>query len=400
MDYFTKLPNEILIEIFECCRLLPLTLVCQKFAEVIGNSPALMKKVILVISEKISVPNLLNAERKYIAVYFKFNYKIKTDCLKLFHKFNGIKSLEFTRCIIQADLFLKILEVLPDLESLSIYSTFLSNKSDLEQFEPPQMMRLNRLSLRNSEETFLEYLYNSSLKSLYIGFSSRYSTKTIENFLQTQSKVKVIEYLSVPSFDDSLMKVILQDMKNLEKLHLACDKIDMNLVGNLNLTNYSVKSLNLYGNFPNACDINIILNFFKNLLNLEIEMNNMLEPANILQMPSSLQSLSIAHCSGDYFNAISIRNLKKLQLTDANFTAEEWSRFASRNPAIEFIAIKDESTSNEIFTGICLNFPFLNRFEISYDPERLTPDIQDFISSENFPQNIKTLKLTQRNNNS
>lgn len=398
MDYFTKLPNEILIDIFEFCRLLPLSLVCKKFAEVIGSSPALLKKINLVISEKISFSNLKNAERKYNAVYFKFNYKINADCLDVFHKFKGIKSLEFTRCIIQANLFLKILEVLPNLESLSIFSTFLLNKSDLEEFEPPQLTNLKRLSLRNSEETFLEYLHNSSLKSLYIGFSSRYSAKTIENFLQTQSKVKVIEYLSVPLFDDSLMKIILQDMNNLEKLHLECDKIDMNLVGNLNLSNNSVKSLNLYGNFPNAGDINIILNFFKNLLNLEIEMNNKLEPANILQLPSSLQSLSIAHCSGDYFNSISLRNLKKYQTTDANFTAEEWSRFASRNPAIEFLAIKDESTSNEIFTEICLNFPFLNRLELFYDPERLTPEIQDFISSENFPRNIKTLKLKQRNN--
>lgn len=393
MDYFTNLPNEILLDVFEHCRLLPLTLVCRKFNEIISNSPTLLKRVNLVISEKIPASNLVKSKRQHQAVLFKFNYKITEDSLDAFNKFQGIKSLEFMRCLINADLFLKMLEALPNLETLSIYTTFLKNK---EKIDPPRLMNLKRLNFRNSDEKFLEYLQNSELRSLYVGFPPQSSNKILEEFLKSQTKVRAIEYLSVASVDDSLIKIIAQDMGNLTKLHLESDKIDMNLVGNLEIVNNSVKFLSLYGDFQNPGDINVVLSFFKSLEDLEIEMNNKLEPANILQLPNKLKSLSIIHCSGDYFNSITIRNLKIFKTTDGNFTSEEWSRLASRNPSIESITVKDESMTNETFRTISIDFQALKHFEMFFDPQRLTPDILDFIFDASFPRNIQILKIIQR----
>lgn len=358
-----------------------------------------MKKVSLVISEKISSSVLVESERTHQAVYFKFNYKIIDECLDIFSEFAGIKSLELMRCIVNADLFLKMLEALPKLETLSIYTTYLKDKDQLKMFEPPQLINLKRLNFRNSDEQFLGFLHNSSLHNLYIGYSAQYSAKTLVDFLRSQPKVKIIDYLSVASVDDSLMTLVTQDMQNLEKVHLESDKLDMSLIGNLELFNNSVRSMNLYGDFSQAADINVVLNFFKSLKVLEIEMNNGLEPANILQMQQltpKLESLFITHCSGDYFNAIHLRNLKRLKLTDGSFLADEWSRFANRNTSIETIIIKDESMTNDVFRTICLEFRNLKHFEIFYDPQRLTHEILDFIFDTNFPSNIQTLKVTQR----
>jgi hypothetical protein len=397
MDHFTKLPNEILLDIFEHCRVLPLTIVCRKFNDIIRNSPVLMRKVNLLISEKVPVASLVKSERQHQGIQFKFNYKITGDCLEVFNQFQGIRSLEFTRCIVDANLFMKMLGALVNLETLSIYTTFLQKANEMEKFDPPRLAKLKRLNYRNSDEKFLKFLLNSSLESLYIGYASQNSSDLLEDFLKSQRKVKEIEYLSVASIDNSLMEIIAQDMGILEKLHLESDKIDMSLVANLEIVNRSLNFLNLYGDFTTPGDMNFILNFFKGLEGLELEMNNRLEPANILQLPSSLKSLSIIHCSGDYFNAVGLRNLRRFKITDGSFTAEEWLRFAGRNPSIESIVIKDESTTDEVFRTIVLNFPSLQRLEVFYDPQRLTPDILDFIFSENFPSSLKFLKISQRN---
>lgn len=399
MNYFSKLPNEILVDIFERCRVLPLVLVCMKFNEIISKSPTLMKKISLVISEKISASNLVKSERIHQAVYFKFNYKITDECLDILAEFSGIKSLELMRCIVNADLFLRMLEALPNLETLSIYTTYLKNKDHMKTFEPPRLMKLKRLNFRNSDEKFLEFLNNSTLQSLYVGFPAQYPTKILVDFLQCQPKLKTIEYLSIASVEASLMTLIAQEMQSLEKLHLESDKLDMSAIGSLELCNTSVQSLNLYGDFSQAADINIVLNFFKSLRVLEIEMNNKLEPANIFQLQqktTKLNSLFITHCSGDYFNTIQLRNLKHLKLTDSAFTADEWSRFASRNPSIEKIIIKDDSITNDLFRTICLEFGNLKHLEMFYDPQRLTREILDFICNTNFPCNIRFLKVTQR----
>jgi F-box-like len=399
MDYLSKLPNEILLDLFEYCRVLPLFLVCKKFNQVISNSPALMRKISLVISEKISSSTLVKSERSHQAAYFKFNYKITDDCLEILTEFSGIKSLELMRCIVPADVFLKMLKALPNLETMSIYTTYLKNKEHLKSFEAPRLTKLKRLNFRNSDEKFLDFLRNSSLKSLYIGYPAQYSTKILVDFLKLQRKLRTIEYLSVASVDDSLMNLIAQDMPNLEKLHIECDKLDMSLIGGLELSNSSVLSLNLYGDFSQAADINVVLNFFKNLKVLEIEMNNKLEPANILQLQQltpKVASLFITHCSGDYFDSIQLRNLKQLKLTDASFSADEWSRLSTRNPSIEKIVIKDESITDEVFRIICLEFRNLKHLEMFYDPQRLTPEILDFVCDTNFPPNIRFLKITQR----
>lgn len=397
MDYFSSLPNEILLDIFEYCKLLPLVLVCKKFNEVISRSPILMRKISLVISEKTPALKLLQSERSHRAIFFKFNYKITEECLEVLTTFSGIKSLELMRCIVKADLFLRMLTSLPNLETLSIYTTYLKNVEEISDFEPPELRKLKRLNFRTSDEKFLRFLHKSSLESLYVGYPVQYSIKTLLDFLQTQPNIKTIEYLNVACVDAALMTLITQHLSSLENLHLESDKLDMNLIGSLELSNTSVKSLNLYGNFNQAADLNIVISFFRNLKFLEIEMNNMLEPAVVQHLPSKLQSLSITLCSGDYFNAIQLNSLKRLKLSEGSFTADEWSRFASRNPSIETIVIKDETITNEVFRLICLEFRKLSHLELFYDPQRLTLEILDFICDENFPRNIRFLRITQRN---
>lgn len=397
MDYFSSLPNEILVEVFEYCKLLPLSLVCRKFNEVISCSPTLMRKISLVISEKTPALKPAQSERSHRAIYFKFNYKINESCLEILTTFSEIKSLELMRCIVKADLFLQMLKLLPNLEMLSIYTTYLRNAEEIKDFEPPELKKLKRLNFRTSDEKFLKCLHKSSLESLYIGYPAQYSMKTLLDFLQTQSNIKAIEYLNVACVDASLMTLITQDLPRLENLHLESDKLDMNLIGSLELFNTSVKFLNLYGNFSHAADSNVVLSFFKSLEVLEIEMNNMLEPAIVQQFSPKLQSLSIILCSGDFFNAIQLNSLKRLKLSDGSFTADEWSRFAVRNPSVESIVIKDESITNEIFRHICLEFRNLKHLELFYDPQRLTQQIIDFICAESFPRNIQSIRISQRN---
>jgi hypothetical protein len=128
-------------------------------------------------------------------------------------------------------------------------------------------------------------------------------------------------------------------------------------------------------------------------------MNNILEASNVIQLQQqapNLESLIITNCSGDYFNNLRFRNLKHLKLTDANFSVEEWTRFADRNPLIEKVVVKDEYINNEIFRIICLEFRNLKHLELNYDPQKLTIEILDFIFDSNFPSNIRILKIAQR----
>lgn len=408
MSLFESLPNEILLEIFEYCKVMPLMRVCTKFKALIVNAPQLMRKVNLIITEKSSFAVLTKIERNIQSVYFKFHYKIDESCLKLFETFSNVKSVEFVRCIVSVNVFVKMLLALPHLESLSIYATHLRGKDDIweelwSQMEHPALTRLKSINFRNSDIGFLQFLKGAQIETLSALLPSQYSPDDLVSFLQSQKNIKTIESLSVSRVDDVLISTLLRDFKDLKKLHLECDRIDMASVSELELSNTSVEYLNLCGYPESDGDLNAqylkVVSFFKGLKTLEIEMNNQLEPDLIAQLHSTfarLDTLMITHCLGEYFNYLALPNLKCLQLTDGTPTIDSWTHFSQRNPSIESLTINDESITSEVFRAICTEFRNLKHLEMNYDPQRLTPEILDFICSDDFPRNIRSLKVTQR----
>lgn len=397
MDFLTKLPNELIIEIFEYCKVLPLTLVCKKFNEVIGNSTTLMRKVSLTVSEKSDGKTLSSSRRKHQSVSFKFNYKISESFVNVLDSYE-IKSLELLRCIVTWNVFLKLLKATPELESLSIFTTFLKNVEEMSSFEPPQLTKLKKLNMRNSAPKYLNFLTKAPLEKVLLVIDERTNESTID-FLKQHPSIKAFDYFHVNVIEDTLFTVLIQETKSLDRLHLEADCVDMSCVRDLNVRNTTVKHLNICNTTKMPNDYNRLLEFFKNVKSVEIEMNTALEAGHIVQLQQQwpeLESLSITHCRGDYFSYVQFNSLKELVLTDGAYSTDEWSRFASRNQTIEKIIIKDESTSDDIFRTLCNEFRHLKHLEINYDPERLTSDVMNFICDPLFPSNIRFLKIVQR----
>ena len=397
MVFLSELPSEILEQIFEYCKILPLTLVCQKFSDVIDKSPKLMKKLELIYSEKFDPVKVAESKRKYQSIHFKFNYKINKECLEVLTRFN-FKSLQLVRCIIDAQLFLQFLESLPNLETLLIFTTHLKNKDNFKLSDPPTR-RLKYFNYRNSDIGFLAYLKNSKIKKFSTSPAFQYPIEATTNFIRDHSEISFIDPLLVNQIDDSLLICLAQNMKNLTKLYIH-DTLKMEVVRNLELTNTTVQHLIIYSEPQEGGAFNFIVGIFRGVKILEIEMNQYLEEAKILRLKQqlpSLESLSIIDCSGDYFQHLQLRNLKHLTLNDGNFTSDDWVTMANRNPSLESIILKDESMTDETFRTICVEFMKLKHFEMFYDPQRLTSEILNFISDQNFPRNIRFLKVTPRN---
>lgn len=188
-------------------------------------------------------------------------------------------------------------------------------------------------------------------------------------------------------------------MKNLKKLSMELDKIKMNAIRNLNIANTSIISLSLYENSANPEDLNIILRFFKGLKTLEFEMNSTLDPTNIQQINSmNINSLNFIACTGNFLTDLHLPSLKSLSINDASdITEDEWSQLIHQNPNIEILKIKDESICNNKFIIIVQDFRKLRHLEIFFDPQRLTPNILNFIADNHFSSNIKILKISKRN---
>lgn len=127
-------------------------------------------------------------------------------------------------------------------------------------------------------------------------------------------------------------------------------------------------------------------------------MNSSLHPLNIQLINSmKIHSLVFNDCQGNFVNEIRSQFLRIFQINDASFmTQNDWIEFAHRNPNIEVLKIKDESIDNATFMAITQNFRNLKHFEIFFDPQRLTPEILNFICDHLFPRNIKTLKISER----
>lgn len=406
MANLRSLPNEILIQIFGHCKVLPLTLVSKQFNDIISNTPSLMKKIHLLINERSKNFEIAQSKRKHQKVLIKFNYKIDSSILEVLKKFKDqIKNLEFMRCILTEDLFIEIMEALPNLETLSIYTTYL--KSNLEFHEaimkPLECMKYLRiLNFRNSDQKFLYLLKKSnSISTINISLPHQYPSNVITDFLEDHQDVEIIENLMVSEIEQTILLYVLCNMKNLKKLCLEIDKIQMDEIRNLEIENSTVKTLNLYGSPLDPVDFNTIIGFFKNLTNLEIEINSVLEPINMVQLQRSapqIKSLKIMNCYGDFFNQITLPNLKIFETYDiSSFTPADWINFSQRNPKIEVLTIKDEAVTNEIFMTITQELRNLRYFEVFYDPERLTGEILSYICDALFPQNIRTIKIRKRN---
>ncbi|CAO1423932.1 unnamed protein product [Diamesa serratosioi] len=403
-----QLPNEVIINIFKYCKVTPLLLVSRKFHDIIINSPKLMFKFPLLLSEKNvreSSELILKSSRKWQVILLKFNYKVNEPCLEIFRKIgNGVKQMEIVRSIIKAAVFVKILELLPNLANCAIYTTYLQMKEEIKadsQFPP--MKKLRKLSFRNSDDLFLRFLQNSVLHTVNISFAQQYALPTIMNFLDKQRSIKVIENLSVSHVDLRLLTFVVDDLLDLVELHLEVDKLASLTTSNLLLCNKRVKFLSLYGNPANIAGLNCILSVFKDIRALEFEMNLTLQPENMNHLRRTaplLEKLLISNCTFPNFNELyGFNHLKYFEVTES-YSVEDWEIFAQRNSTIETLILKDELTTDAHFNFFINALPCLQHLEFFYTTDLLTPDILNLITFENMSKNIKVIKILQRNERS
>lgn len=397
MDFISNLPETLLIEIFKNCkRILPLCYVCKRFNKIISTSAPLMNRLKLVITSG-SLNRIEESERIHRNAFIKFDYQIDERHYQLMTRFQELRSIEFVRCIIQADAFFKILENIPNLKSLYIVSTFLRSV-EFNDVIPPRAENLKIISLRNSDELFLRFFSNSmSIEFVHLAFQKTCSIVAVQDFFEThKNTIKVIDRLSIPSIDLSLLFTVLNDM-NIERLNIELDRIELSTLTDLRDTeNKTIHHLSLYG----SGDINLMLCFFKKLRHLEIEMNSEMTPENLIQatqIHSELESLIVMDCTGiettDSLLQISLRNLKRLK-SGFKFSVNGWREFARRNPNIVNFKLLDSITDGE-FQSICLNFHQLQRLELMFDHPSMTTLTLDFICSDNFPKNIRFIEITR-----
>jgi hypothetical protein len=218
-------------------------------------------------------------------------------------------------------------------------------------------------------------------------------------FINLNSNIKTIENISLSAIDGNFMAFIISAMNRLDKAAFEMNKLDMEQIRTIEMLNYSIKHLNLYGEASTENDFNDLLHFFRNLQSIEIEMNNNLNASSMTQLrriAPSLESLVILFCSGDYFSNICQPQLKLLKLTDGSFSINEWTQLAAHNSTIETLIIQDEAITDDTFRIICLEFRNLRYIDILYDPQRLTNQTIDFLSGPGFPRNIRCVKIHQR----
>jgi hypothetical protein len=397
MDFISNLPEPLLIEIFKNCkRILPLTYVCKKFDKIISTSAPLMERLKLVVQVG-RINQIEKSDRAHRNMFIKFDYQIDERHYQLMTKFQKLTSIELVRCIIQANAFLKILENIPNLKSLNIVTTFLKSVEFNDVI--PRAENLKIISLRNSDELFLKFLANSmNIEFVSLAFQKMCSIVAVQDFFETHKNIKIIDRLCIPRIDQSLLYTILNDL-NLTRLNIELDKIEFSTLDELKevVQNNSIHSLNLY----ESGDINLFLQLFKNLRNLEIEMNSELTPEMLIQATQThteLESLLVMDCieieATDSLLQMSLRNLKSLK-SKFKFSANGWIEFSRRNPNIVTLKIMDSMT-DEVFRNICLNFHNLIRLELIILGEpSLTSHTLDFICSENFPKNIQFIEVTR-----
>lgn len=403
-----NLPNEVIINIFKFCKVTPLLLVSRKFYEIIINSPKLMFKFPLLLSEKNireSSELILKSNRKWQVILLKFNYKVNEPCLEILRKFgNGIKQMEIVRSIIKAAVFVEMLELLPNLVNCAIYTTYLQMKEKITtESKFPPMKKLRKLSFRNSDALFLRFLQHSVLHTVNISFPLENALPTIIHFLDKQRSIKVIENMSVSQVDLRLLTFIVDNLLHLVELHLEVDKLASLATSNLVLSNKRVKFLSLYGNPVNIAGLNCILSVFKDIRAIEFEMNLTLQPENMNHLRRTaplLEKLLISNCTFPNFNELyGFKHLKYFEVTES-YSVEDWSVFAQRNSTIETLILKDELTTDAHFNFFITALPCLQHLEFFYTTDLLTPDILDLITIENMSINIKVIKILQRNERS
>lgn len=187
-------------------------------------------------------------------------------------------------------------------------------------------------------------------------------------------------------------------MKKLKKLSLKLYKIDLDEVRKIEVVNETVHSLSLIGSFDDAPEgFSLLIGLFKGLKSLEIESNNRLTPHDLEFNRMPIESLTFIDLVENHRH-LRIQSLKHFSINNAsNITTEDWAHLAAYNPNIEVLKVKDESICNEKFMAITQGMQKLKQFELFFDPQRLTPDILNFIADIRFPLNIKILKICERN---
>jgi F-box-like len=386
-----RLPDEILIMIFNHCEVLPLTQVSKRFKDVIETS-CLMRKVQLIIAEKISPA--LKTNRNYQNVKIKFRYNDNDKIVDILgHYGSSIRQLELTRCIIDGKSLYDCFKAMPNLETLNVSSTFIKGNYLEEHDLPP--LSIKNINIRTSDKRFLD-LINGSLKVLHLHLPRLSTHELIKFFDRNENVEEISSFLAAAVTEDLLTRIC--SLKKLKKLCIDMSKVDHAFIGR-EIQNFTVRKLILFNEPESPHDIDGCLRIFKHLKALEMDMNVNLEPENMTNLQrTSIESLKMLQDSGDeYFNHIELPTLKHLWLASACYYPDQWTDFAQRNPNIESIVIADLSTSNEIFTLICQQFRNLNYLEVFHDPERL--EIQEalnYICDDNFPQGIKTVKIKSR----
>lgn len=180
---FLDLPNDLLVEIFQFCRILPLTLVCSKINEIIGQSSKLMKKIILKFQKEFD-QNQFVYSRKYQSVLILRNWDqlLNKNFLEIFKMFN-FKTLEIRECQLTLNNFIKCLEFAPNLENLIIDRMSMKSIDEGDHFCPPTLNNFKSLKFISSDREFLKCFKNSSLEKIEI-MSYMQSPSDIINFLQ------------------------------------------------------------------------------------------------------------------------------------------------------------------------------------------------------------------------
>lgn len=208
MSYLSKLPNEILIKILEYCKVLRLTLVSKRFNEVISGSSVLMSKIQLVITSNLEI---LQSERKFQNILIKFNYDIDENAVEIIKKFGvSIKQLEMIRCIVRQDDFIKIIKSLPNLEAITIITTFLKDVAAPAELDVPLMIK--KIAFRSSNLKFLKILRTSALKRINCTFPWPQDQEAAD-FLNAHPNIEEIENLTVGKIDEKLLGHVLGEFQ-------------------------------------------------------------------------------------------------------------------------------------------------------------------------------------------
>ena len=400
-------PDEILQEIFTYCKVQPLMQVCKKFDEVISASPRLMKKLKLFVRiHSKNLTEIVASDKKYQSVCIgndlpmnRLDHHNEDAVLCILARFI-IKSLKVSSLLIETETFLKCLKLVRSLRILEINYLSLSGPiNEPSSFVCNTNTSLKHLIFRKSSPEFLSLLKYPSLQKLtYWGVDYQELMK----FLGHHEDISFIK-IGISDLNEDLLSFLCHEMCNLRKLDIW--SLRSNVTSAMRIRSTTVEQLTIDNSGTETpFDINLA-GIFNNLKTLDVCHEDNLQAATMVRLQEflpKLESLAILNCGGDFFNQIQFPKMKKLKLRKSgNYSANEWSLLAQRNPSVENIVIKETTDDefheqyDELFRTICTVFTSLKHLEINLDNIRLGQQTFDFIADAAFPKNIKFLQITQ-----